>query len=162
MERGAGRTALITLRVNGTDSGVDHSAMLMLPVVRAGGDHALLVAAQLADKDRPYVRVEFPLTPGAIEPADLSGYSGVSFEVRGEAAGRLLVHAYHVRSTDAYAAPFVAGAEWHTVQVPFASLRRRAANGGSLDLKDVRALLFELGGTAGSSVWLELDNVRFY
>ena len=87
------RTQLDTLRVNGTDAGADHSAMLMLPVVRGDGDHALLVAGQLANKERPYVRVEFPLTPGAIAPADLSGYTGVSFDVRGEAIGRLLVQA---------------------------------------------------------------------
>ena len=162
MEGAGGRTRLDTLRVNGTDSGVDHSAMLMLPVVRADSDHALLVAAQMADKDRPYVRVEFPLTPGAIAPADLSGYTGVSFDVRGEAAGRLLVQAYHVRNMDAYAAPFTPGGAWQTVKIPFASLRRRAAGAGPWDAKDARALLFELGGPAGSSVWMELDNVRFY
>ena len=162
MEGGGGRTALGTLRVNGTDSGVVHSGMLMLPVARAGSDHALLVAAQLASKDRPYVRVEFPLTAGGISPADLSGYTGVSFEVRGEAAGRLLVQAYHVRNTDAYAAGFAPGVEWQTVEIPFASLRRRAAGAGPWGLKDARTLIFELGGTAGSSVWMELDNVRFY
>jgi uncharacterized cupredoxin-like copper-binding protein len=161
MEHGV-RTQLDTLRVNGTDAGSDHSAMLMLPVVRGDGDHALLVAGQLANKERPYVRVEFPLTPGAIAPADLSGYSGVSFDVRGEAVGRLLVQAYHVRNTDAYAAPFTAGGVWQTVKIPFASLRRRAANAGTWDAKDARALIFELGGIAGSSVWMELDNVRFY
>jgi hypothetical protein len=161
MERGA-RTQLGTLRVNGTDSGVDHSAMLMLPVVRGESDHALLIAAQLADKERPYVRVEFPLTTGAIAPADLSGYTGVSFEVRGEAAGRLLVQAYHIRSADAYTAEFTPSGAWQTVRIPFASLRRRAPNAGPWDAKDARAVLFELGGTAGSNVWMELDNVRFY
>jgi imidazolonepropionase-like amidohydrolase len=162
MEGVDGRTRLGTLRVNGTDSGVDHSAMLMLPVVRGDGDHALLVAAQMADKDRPYVRVEFPLTPGAIAPADLSGYTGVSFDVRGEAAGRLLVQAHQVRNMDAYAAPFTPGGAWQTVKIPFASLRRRAAGAGPWDAKDARAVLFELDGPAGSSVWMELDNVRFY
>jgi len=108
------------------------------------------------------VRVEFPLTAGAIAPADLSGYTGVSFDVRGEAIGRLLVQAYRVRSSDAYAAPFTPGGTRQTVKIPFASLRRRAANAGTWDAKDARALLFELGGTAGSSVWMELDNVRFY
>jgi adenine deaminase len=39
MEHGV-RTQLDTLRVNGTDAGADHSAMLMLPVVRGDGDHA--------------------------------------------------------------------------------------------------------------------------
>ncbi|MGD0776575.1 MAG: hypothetical protein ABSC05_27480 [Candidatus Solibacter sp.] len=135
--------------------------MLMLPVVRAGGDHALLVVAQLADKDRPYVRVEFPLTPGGVSPADAC-CAGISFDMRGEAVGRLLVQTFHVRNNDAYAAPFIPGAEWQTVKIPFTSLQRRAANTGSWDGKDARALLFELAGTAGSSVWLELDNVRFY
>jgi predicted amidohydrolase len=49
-----------------------------------------------------------------------------------------------------------------TVKIPFASLRRRAANAGSWDAKDGRSLFFELGGSAGSSVWMELDNVKFY
>src|ERR1035438_7966754 len=136
--------------------------MLMLPVVRATGDHALLVAAQMADKDRPYVRVELPLTAGAIAPADLSGYTGISFEVRGEALGRLLVQVYNMRSGDAYASPFTPGAEWQTVKIPFASLKRRTANADPWDAKDARSLFFELAGTAGSSVWMELDNVRFY
>jgi imidazolonepropionase-like amidohydrolase len=157
-----GRTQLDTLRVNGTDAGVDHSAMLMLPVIRGDGDHALLVAAQLSSKEHPFVRAEFPLTAGAIVPLDVSGYTGVSFEVRGEAAGRLLVQTYHVRNTDAYAAPFIPTGTWQTVKIPFASLRRRAANAGSWDAEDARALLFELGGAAGSSVWIELDNLRFY
>ena len=162
MEYIGGRTAMGALRVNSTDSGVDHSGVLMLPVVRAGSDHALLVVAQLAYKDRPYVRVEFPLTPGAISPADVSGSVGVSFEVRGEAAGRLLMQTHRVRNTDAYAAPFTPGAEWQTVKIPFASFKRRAANAGPWDAKDGRVLLFELTGSAGSSVWMELDNVRFY
>jgi hypothetical protein len=48
------------------------------------------------------------------------------------------------------------------VKIPFADLHRRADNAGSWEAKDARAVLFELAGTAGSSVWLELDNVRFY
>jgi hypothetical protein len=60
------------------------------------------------------------------------------------------------------AAPFTPGGAWHTVKIPFATLRRRAAGAGPWDAKDARALLFELGGPAGSSVWMELDNVRFY
>ena len=161
MEHG-GHTSLGTLRVNGADSGVDHSSMLMFPVVRAAGDHALLVAAQMATRDRPYVRVEFPLTPAAIAPADLSGYTGVAFEVRGEAAGRVLLQSLHVRNTDAFAAPFTPGAEWQTVKIRFTSFKQRSAKPGLWDATDARALLIELAGAPGSSVWMELDNVRFY
>ncbi len=106
--------------------------MLMLPVKRAEGGHALLVAAQMADKGHPYVRVEFPLTAGAINPADLSGYTGVSFDVRGEAKGRLLLQSYHVRGSDAYAAPFNPSEKWQTVRIPFAGLRRRRGKGRSV------------------------------
>ena len=49
MEHGV-RTQLDTLRVNGTDAGVDHSAMLMLPVVRGDGDHALLVSGTTGEQ----------------------------------------------------------------------------------------------------------------
>jgi hypothetical protein len=41
-------------------------------------------------------------------------------------------------------------------------LKAQAADAGSWDAKDGRVLLLELGGAAGSSVWLELDNVKFY
>ena len=64
MERTDGRTQLGTLRVNATDAGVDHSLMMFQPIVRAPGDHALMVQARMAAKDRPFVRMEFPLTPG--------------------------------------------------------------------------------------------------
>ena len=48
------------------------------------------------------------------------------------------------------------------MRIPFAGLRRGAEKAGPWDGKDARALLFELGGMAGSSVWVELDNVRLY
>lgn len=162
MERTDGRTMLNTLRVNSTDPGIDHSAMLFQPVVRAGGDHALMIQAAMADKEHPWVRVELPLTPGAFEMADVSRYTGVSFDVRGDAAARLLVQTYGVRSSDAWSAAFTPGGEWQTVKVPFAKLTRKAEGGPGWSGKDGRALVFELAGPAGSKAWLELDNVGFY
>jgi hypothetical protein len=155
------RTQLGTLRVNATDSGIDHSPMLMLPVAREGGGHALLVTARMADRERPFVRAEFPLTPGAILPADLSKYSGITFEVRGEAAARVLIPGYHVRTTDPFAAPFTPTATWQTVKIPFATMKRRAA-GAAWDSKDARSLLIELSAPAAAPAWLEIDNLRFY
>jgi imidazolonepropionase-like amidohydrolase len=162
MERNDGRTALNTLRVNATDPGIDNSRMLFQPVIRAAGDHALLVQAGLSDKEHPWVRVEFPLTPGSFEPADVSRYQGVSFDVRGEAAARLLVQTYSVRNSDHWAVSFAPIGEWTTVKIPFAELKRNAENAPSWTGKDARALLFELSGAPGSKVWLELDNVQFY
>ena len=161
MERSDGRTQLGTLRVNGTDAGVDHSQMIFLPAVRAGHDHALLISAAMAAKDRPYVRVELPLTPGAIELADVSRYAGVTFEVRGEGEGKLVVSSYHVRNGDAFAAPFATSPEWQTVKIPFAELRQRSGD-AHWDAKDARALFFELSAAPSASAWLELDNVKFY
>jgi imidazolonepropionase-like amidohydrolase len=162
MERPDGRTELGTLRVNATDAGVDHSAMLFLPVVRAAGDHALMIESQMGPKPRPFVRVELPLTPGAVELGDVSGYTGVSFDARGEGAFRMLAQTYGVRQGDAFAAPFAATGEWQSVKIPFASLERRAAEAAAWNGRDVRALLFEISAAAGAGAWLELDNVKFY
>ncbi|MEO8372978.1 MAG: amidohydrolase family protein [Candidatus Solibacter sp.] len=155
------RTQLGTLRVNATDSGVDHSPMIMQPVVREGGGHALLITARMADREHPFVRAEFPLTPGAILPADLSAYSGISFDVRGEAAARVLMPAYHVRSNDPFTTSFTPAAAWQTVKIPFASLKRRAG-GAAWDPKDARSLLIELSAPPAGNAWLEIDNLRFY
>ena len=162
MERTGGRTLLGTLRVNSTDAGPDHSAMMFFPVVRSGSDHALLVSARLAARDHPYVRLELPLTPGGVELADVSRYTGVSFEARGEGVFRLLAHNYGLRSRDLYAAGFTVAGDWQTVRIPFSDLRRPAPDAGAWNRRDVRALVFELSGSADSTAWLELDNVRFY
>src|SRR6185369_11278318 len=119
------------------------------PVVRESGGHALLITARMADRDHPFVRAEFPLTPGAIVPADLSAYTGISFEVRGEAAARVLLPGYHVRTTDAFTASFTPSAAWQTVKIPFATMKRRA--GAAWDPKDARSLLIELSAPAASN-----------
>lgn len=161
MERADGRTQLGTLRVNGTDAGIDHSPMLFHRFLRAGNDHALRVEATMADKERPNVRVEFPLSQGAILPADVTRFAGVEFQVRGEAACRLLVNAYGNRTAaDPWAAEFPASIEWRTVRVPFRDLKRRAS--GGWDGRDVRAIMVELSGAPRAGVWLELDNLRLY
>ncbi len=136
--------------------------MMFQPIVRAPGDHALMVQARMAAKDRPFVRMEFPLTPGAVELADLTAYTGVSFDARGEGAYRVIVNSYGIRAADPYLAPFSATGEWQTIRVPFASLRRRAADAGPWARNDARSLLFELSAAPQANAWLELDNVKFY
>jgi len=161
MERTDGRTQLGTLRVNATDPGIDHSPMLYHRILRAGSDHALRVQATMADKERPNVRIEFPLTQGAILPADVTGFAGVEFEVRGEAACRLLINAYGNRTAaDPWAADFSTGVEWKTIRVPFGDMKRRAA--GAWDGRDLRAVMVELSGAPRAGVWVELDNLRLY
>jgi imidazolonepropionase-like amidohydrolase len=161
MERTDGRTALNTLRINATDPGIDHSPMLFQPVIRASGDHSLMIQATLAEKEHPWVRVEFPLTQGAFEPADISKYQGVSFDVRGETGARLMIQTYGARANDAWSASFTPTGEWQTVKIPFSALKRKT-EGAAWSGKDARAVLFELSGAAGTKTWLELDNVMFW
>jgi hypothetical protein len=134
---------------------------MYMPVVRSGQDHAMLVTARLAARARPYVRLELPLTPGAIELADVGRYNGVSFEVRGEADSRLMAYTAGVAVRDAFAAPFAPSAEWQTLKIPFDALKR-SGEGEPWNPRAVRALVFELSGAPESTVWLELDNVRLY
>src|SRR5271157_107265 len=162
MERTDGRTLLNTLRVNSTDAGTDHSRMMFLPVVRRGHDHALMVEARMAAKEHPYVRLEIPLTPGEVELADVSRYHGVWFEARGEGAFRLLVNSYGARAGDPLASSFTAATAWRKIKIPFVSLRRRTAGAALGNLRDWRALVFEIAGPAGAGAWLEIDNVGLY
>jgi imidazolonepropionase-like amidohydrolase len=162
MERTDGRTLLNTLRVNSTDVGTDHSRLMFLPVVRSGRNHSLMVEARMAAKEHPYVRLEIPLTPGAVELADVSRYHGVIFEARGEGVFRLLVNSYGARAGDPLASAFPAATGWRKIRIPFTSLRRRAGGAAPESLRDWRALVFEIAGPAGSGAWLEIDNVGFY
>ncbi len=162
MEQPGGRTRLDTLRVYSTDDGTDHSRISFLPVVRSGNDHSLMVEARMAAKPNPFVRLEIPLTEGAVELADLSQYSGVSFDARGEGEFRLEIASYCVRNGDAFAAPFQTSGAWQTIRVPFVTLSRKAAGGPAWNPREARALFFELAGAPAGGVWLDLDNVRLY
>ena len=162
MEQPGGRTRLDTLRVYSTDDGTDHSRISFLPVVRGGKDHSLMVEARLAAKEHPFVRLEIPLTEGAVELADLSQYSGIAFDARSDGAFRLEIASYGVRTGDAFAAPFQTSGAWQTIRIPFAKLSRKATGGPAWNPRDARALFYELSGPAGAGVWLDLDNVRLY
>lgn len=156
------RTRLGTLRVNQTDPGHDHTRMLYGRILRAPGNHAVSITARFSEKDRPYARLVLPLTPGSVEPADVSAYGGVRFEARGDGQYRLLIL---LRSIDgrALTAPFRASAAWSTIAIPFSSLEY--PGGGKprgWDRKNLLGLAFELSGQPGEFGWLELDNVVFY
>ena len=147
-----GGTLLATLRVDSYDAGTDHSQILFTTVPRGKGDHALMTEALMSAKKQPFARIEFPLTPGAVEPGDVSAFSGVSFEARGAGAFRLLAYKGSAHKPAALEAPFQAGDEWKEFRIPFAELKTIP----------IYALAFELAGTGDSRVWLELDNLRFY
>lgn len=162
-EAAGGRSSSGTLWVNSTDSGHDHSQMSFTRTLRAPHNHALTVLARMSQKARPFVRVELPLTPGAVEPANASRFNGIAFDARGEGEYTLTVRTREVRDGDHFAASFQAGARWHRVRIPFAVLRQRhgkenlpAADAGLLSLS------FEIARKAGERAWMELDNLRFY
>jgi hypothetical protein len=157
----ADRTSIGTLRVDGTDEGTDHSRLMFEPIVKEGADHSLMLEAALAAKQRPYVRLELPLTPGGFDVTDISGYHGITFLARGQCACRVLMNTYNIRNQDFFAAPFVAAGSWATVKIPFSMLHARNAQ-EKWDPRSMRILMFEVGGPAGSKAWLELDKVAFY
>ncbi|MBV9084511.1 MAG: amidohydrolase family protein, partial [Acidobacteriaceae bacterium] len=157
-----GRTSLNTLRVDSTDPGVNHSRMMFVPVVRNGTDHSIMIEAQMGPKANPYTRLELPLTQGAVELLDATPYQGVSFDARGQCRCRVLLYKYGVRTRGQFAAAFAASGEWQNLRIPFSSLRRDSEEPTNFDARDLRAVAFELAGPAGSTAWLEIDNVRFY
>jgi hypothetical protein len=152
-----GRTSAGTLWVNSTDSGHDHTRMSFARVLRAPNDHALSVIAQMGEKDRPFARVHLPLTPGAVVPMDASGFSGFSFEVRGEGDYRVIVASRPQRSGLPPSSPFRAAAEWREVKVRWSDFAKPGWSAAALV-----DLAFELARTPGEKSWLEVDNVRLW
>ena len=162
-ERGDERTNLDTLLYYTSDPAADHSQLIFTRILRdeAHPDHALSLNASFSGKAKPFVQLHIPLTRGSVQPADLRAFKGVSFDVRGEGAYRLLGDLYSV-AREQPAAAFQATGKWTTVRIAFDQLRY--ANGSALpwDGESLRELIVELSGKPYDKAWLELDNVRFY
>ena len=160
MERADKRTALDTLRIETVDAGADHSRVVTTRVVREGNNHALQATVHLGPLEHPFVRLEVPLTRGAVELADVSRFAGVSFDMRGEGAYRLLLKTYGVRDPNWYAAAVPGSGAWRTVRIPFADFKRKS--GEPWAKRDLRSLVFEISGPTDSTTAIELDNLSFY
>ena len=162
-ESAGGRSLLDTRWVNGTDAGVDASRMTYGRILRTEGNHALSVSGKMSEKERPYLRINVPLSRGAVEPVDARAFRGVRFEVRGEGNYTLIVPTANVRDNAQFQAPFNAAAQWQTVSIDFATLKQaNARNPVQWSGADLLMLSFEIARPAGSFAWLELDNVQFY
>lgn len=158
-----GRSRIDTLWVNTTDAGVAPTKTLYGRVQRAAGNHALSASAQMALKERPYARINIPLSRGAIEPVDARAFRGVRFDVRGEGEYRLLIPTYAVRDNAYFSAPFTAASQWQTVSIPFSKLTREGTRlPAEWTGADLLLLSYEIARPAGAFGWMELDNVRFY
>jgi len=160
-ERADGRTALDTMPLETEDAGSDHSHVVAERIVRSGNDHALLAAVHFGPAAHPYIRVEIPVTHGAVELGDVSRYDGIQMDVRGEGQYRLLLKTYRVRQTDWFSADIPPSAEWTTVRIPFTEFKRENP-GEAWDKRDLRSLVFQIMGDPDGRSALELDNISFY
>lgn len=153
----AGRTDLDTLPVEGTDPGMDHSHLDLSPM--PGG--RLFLTAGMGAAPRPFAELHLPLTRGAIQLADASGFTGLAFEARGAGNYALLLNSYAIHPRSWFRASFAAGGTAREIRIPFSAFRSPLAE-ARLDPARLRALLFRLEGEPGGGAWLELGNVRFY
>ena len=153
----AGRTDLDTLPVEGTDPGFDHSH---LDLAHAPGGRLLLMAGMGA-APRPFAELHLPLTRGAVQLADASGFSGIAFEARGAGDYELQLNSYAIHPRSWFRASFEAGEARREIRIPFSAFQSPLAD-ARLDPARLRALLFRLRGEPGGGAWLELGNVRFY
>jgi imidazolonepropionase-like amidohydrolase len=154
-----GRSSIDTLWVNSTDSGVDATKMIFGRVARGAGDHALSVTARMSEKERPFGRVNIPLSRGGIEPVDARQFSGLRFDARGDGDYQLIVSAYDAPN---FQFPFKASPQWRTIRIDFSSLLQPQMQSVSWPGDRLRMLSFEIARKAGEFGWLEIDNVRFY
>jgi imidazolonepropionase-like amidohydrolase len=157
------RTSLGTLRVYRTDLDHDHSKAMFTRVSRSSGNSSLMILASMSEKERPFVRIDLPLTKGAVTPADVTRFTGIQFDVRGAGGYKVILDCRSVRDDADFQAPFEAESSWKTVQIPFTALKQRATpRPEKWTGKDVRMVTFEIARQAGTRTWLDLDNVRFY
>lgn len=145
------RSRLDTLWINNTDGGHDHAEMIYVRSERRPGDGTLLVTAKMTDKERPYGTMILPFAKGGIEPADLSGYRGVQFDVRGNGEPQLALRSRGARQ--AQTRPFQPASGWRTIRIAFDP---------QWDVRQVLSLEFTTSAKPGTRLWLELDNLRLY
>ncbi len=162
-ESADGRSRLDTMWVNSTDAGHDHSAMLFGRIDREADNHALSVAGRMSETESPFVRLNVPLSRGAIEPVDVRRFRGVQFDVRGSGDYSLIIPTYSIRDSNYFNATFQAAPQWRTVRVAFSALKRSPDDGTlAWTGDDLLMLSFEAARPAGSYVWIELDNIKFF
>jgi imidazolonepropionase-like amidohydrolase len=152
-----GRTDLDTLPVEGTDPGFDHSH---LDLAHAPGGRLFLMAGMGAAPE-PFAELNLPLTRGAVELADASGFTGIAFEARGAGEYELQLNSYAIHPRSWFRASFEAGEARREIRLPFSAFASPLP-GARLDPARLRALLFRLKGEPGGGTWLELGSVRFY
>jgi hypothetical protein len=154
--RADGRTDLDTLPFATSEAGADHSH---LHQVRDRGRTFLF--ARMGAAAQPYASLVLPLTQGAVQLADATGFTGIAFDARGMGRYSMLLESYGVNGRDLFTTTFSGGDQVREVRLPFEAFR--SANSElRLDLTTLRALIIRLEGEPGGQAWLELGNLRFY
>jgi imidazolonepropionase-like amidohydrolase len=156
----SGRTDLDTLPVESYEPGADHSE-LEHARVGGSGEARIMLVGRMGASPQPFSQLEIPLTKGAVQLADASGFEGIAFTARGSGRYRLLLDVHGIDDGAAFCAPFEALAEAGEVRIPFDAFRSPDPN-VALDAARLRALAVRLEGEPGARSWLEIGQVRFY
>jgi imidazolonepropionase-like amidohydrolase len=158
-----GRSRLGALWMNATDAGAHPTRMVYGRTLRAAGNHALQMFARMSDSEHPYARAWLALARGDLQPADVSQFTGVQFEARGEGTYRLTLPTRGVRDGRYYQTTFSGAPAWAAVTVPFATLAQ-TGNGPRVPWSgtDVLEIGFDIDREPESVGWLEIDNLRLY
>jgi imidazolonepropionase-like amidohydrolase len=151
------RTDLGTLPVEGTDSGADHSRLDLV----GGSGRPLFLVASLGAAPQPFAELHLPLTRGAVQIADASGFAGIALEARGTGRYLMLLDSYGLRSRARFRAGFTAGETKREIRIPFDAFASPEPE-ARLDPARLRSIVVRLEGEPGGTTWLELGELRFY
>ena len=152
------RTSLDTLRVGDFDMGKSRSRQVMQTrwENKARG-YVLNLSGELIHRDDPYIGVALPFFRGSVTPADISSWDGIQADLRGTPGE---VQMILTTGSGMWTHNVDVTSDWQTFQVPYNQLSDQSALAWQgTDAVDIR---FRVSGAGGSTVWLDIDAVRFY
>jgi imidazolonepropionase-like amidohydrolase len=157
-DRDDGRSSRDTLVVGDPDGGLERSWQVFEIIEDAQRGGVLHLSADLALREDARAGVIIPMNPGAVQPADASEFSGVSFDLRGDGQPYTFV----ISTTEGrWTYEMSADDVWKTIRVPFVDLQAPSeeAEWTGNGIMDVRILINRRGG---DPAWFELDDVKFF
>jgi hypothetical protein len=117
----------------------------------------------MSESEHPFARAWLALARGDLQPADVSGFTGLRFDARGEGAYRLTLPTRGVRDGRYYHASFTGAPAWTAVTIPFATLTQTGTGSrvpwSGTDLLEIG---FDIDREPAAVGWLEIDNLRLY
>ena len=124
------RSALGTLWITSSDTGHDHSRLMMGRTCAREGDHALSILARMSHGPPPVHSGQRSSYSRRLEPGDARAFRGIRFDARGDGLSyRLIVPTRSVRNFAYFQAPFKAAGRWETIRIEFGSLEQRKGKG---------------------------------